>query len=342
MSSQNEILDEGDLLDLDGSLNVKGWSRKPLLKYNRENLGKGWFRTKEWDYYAIINPDYAITFTVTDLGIMGLYSIVWLDFKEKKFIPDEESKFFTKGRTNLPLSSEVGDLEFSGKELDIKIKKKPSTRIIEFDYPSFNSNQGIRGKLELYQDSEIDSMTIATPWKNKPKCFYYNTKVNCMPAEGKVVIGNTIFTFDKANSFGVLDWGRGIWPYSDTWYWGSASGMSGKSSVGFNIGYGFGDTSSATENIFYYNGKGHKLNQVTFHFNPKNYLEPWKFTSNDGRFEMDFEPILDRNSTVNLAIFKSIQHQVFGYFTGEVVLDDGRKIRIENLLGFAEEVKNRW
>ena len=163
-----------------------------------------------------------------------------------------------------------------------------------------------------------------------------------MPAEGKVVVGNKIFTFDKTNSFAVLDWGRGIWPYSDTWYWGSASGLSGKTSVGFNIGYGFGDTSAATENIFYYNGIGHKLNQVTFHFNPKDYLKPWKFTSNDGRFEMDFEPILDRNSVVNLAIFKSIQHQVFGYFTGEVILDDGREIRIENLLGFAEEVKNRW
>jgi hypothetical protein len=342
MSSQNEILEEGNLLNENGSLNFKGWSRKPFLRYNRENLGKGWFRTKEWDYYAIINPDYAITFTVTDLGILGLYSVVWLDFKDKKFYPDEESKFFTKGNTNLPLSSLEGNIEFVGKNLQIKMLKKASNRIIEFDFPTFNNKQGIKGKLEMYQDPEMDSMTIATPWKNKSKCFYYNTKINCMPTEGKVVLGNKVFTFSKSDSFAVLDWGRGIWPYSDTWFWGSASGMSGKTSVGFNIGYGFGDTSAASENIFYYNGKGHKLDQVTFHYNSKNYLEPWKFTSNDGRFEMDFEPIIDRNSVVNLAIFKSIQHQVFGYFTGEVVLDDGREIRVENLLGFAEEVKNRW
>ena len=342
MSHQNEITEEGDLLDKNGSLIQKGWSRKPFLRYNKENLGKGWFRTKEWDYYAIINPDYGITFTITDLGIMGLYSVVWLDFKEGKFYPDEESKIFTKGKTNMPLSSKKGDVEYIGKNLQVKFLKKNSSRIIDFDFPTFNKNEGIKGKLVLYQDPEMDSMTIATPWKNKPKCFYYNTKVNCMPAEGKVVLGNKIFTFKKENSFAVLDWGRGIWPYSDTWYWGSASGMAGKNSVGFNIGYGFGDTSAASENIFYYNGKGHKLNQVTFHFNPRNFLEPWKFLSNDGRFEMDLEPIVDRNSVVNLLIFKSNQHQVFGYFTGEVILDDGRTIKIEKLLGFAEEVQNRW
>lgn len=342
MSNQDEITESGLLLNNKGSLKNTGWSRKPLLKYNRENLGKSWFRTKEWDYYAIINPDYAITFTITDLGIMGLYSIVWLDFKDQKFIPDEESKFFTKGKTNLPLSPLQGDVKYTGENLQMEFLKKDSTRTIEFDFPAFSKNEGIKGKFELFQDPEMESLTIATPWKDKPKCFYYNTKINCMPVEGKVVLGNKIFTFNKENSFAVLDWGRGIWPYSDTWYWGSASGKSGKALVGFNIGYGFGDTSAASENIFYYNSVGHKLDQVTFHFNPKNFLEPWKFTSNDGRFEMEFEPIIDRNSVVNLLIFKSIQHQVFGYFSGEVILDDGRTIRIEKLLGFAEVVKNRW
>ena len=342
MVNQIEITKQDNLLDENGHLKLQGWSRKHLLSYNRENLGKGWFRTKEWDYYAIINPDYAITFTITDLGIMGLYSVVWLDFKEKKFIPDEEAKFFTKGRTDMPLSPLKGNVEYTGKSLEIKFLKNNSTRTINFNYPSFNKNEGIKGKLELFQDPDMDSITIATPWKNKPKCFYYNTKINCMPTKGKVVLGNRIFTFNKENSFAVLDWGRGIWPYSDTWYWGSASGKSGKALVGFNIGYGFGDTSAASENIFYYNNVGHKLDQVTFHYNPENFLESWKFISNDKRFEMDFEPIIDRNSIVNLLIFKSIQHQVFGYFTGEVILDDGRAIKIEKLLGFAEVVKNRW
>jgi len=57
---------------------------------------------------------------------------------------------------------------------------------------------------------------------------------------------------------------------------------------------------------------------------------------------MDFEPIIDRNSKVNLLIFKSIQHQVFGYFTGKVILDDGTEVKVDKLLGFAEKVINWW
>jgi len=342
MNLQNEITKEGNLLDDKGHLIQKGWARRPYLKYNRENLGKGWLRTKEWDYYAILHPEFGLSFTITDLGIMGIYNITWLDFKERTFFPDEETKLFTKGKTNLPLTSEKGDINYKGKNLQISVLKKPNARKIVFDFPTFMEGAGLSGSLEMDQDPTMESMVIHTPWKNKPKCFYYNHKVNCMPTEGKFVLGGKEYVFKKENSFAVLDWGRGIWPYSDTWYWGSASGKQGKDIIGFNIGYGFGDTSAASENIFYLNGKGHKLNQVEFIFNPKDFLKPWKFTSNDGRFELDFEPIVDRNSIVNLFIFKSIQHQVFGHFSGIIILDDGNEYEVKNLLGFAEEVKNRW
>lgn len=139
----------------------------------------------------------------------------------------------------------------------------------------------------------------------------------------------------------MLDWGRGVWPYKNIWYWSSASGMVGDKSFGFNLGYGFGDN-PATENIVFVDGKGHKLDQVKFNFSRKNYLETWSITSNDNRCQLEFTPILDRNDVVNLLLFKSVQHQVFGYFTGYFILDTGEKITIENLLGFTEEVYNRW
>ncbi|MGY5854531.1 MAG: DUF2804 family protein [Candidatus Thorarchaeota archaeon] len=32
--------------------------------------------------------------------------------------------------------------------------------------------------------------------------------------------------------------------------------------------------------------KAHKLNKVTFHMDVNDYMKPWSFTSNDGRFEI--------------------------------------------------------
>ena len=77
----------------------------------------------------------------------------------------------------------------------------------------------------------IGHMVICTPFE-KPAHFYYNQKINCMRAEGTVRIGGEEYRFDPKDSFAVLDWGRGVWTYHNTWYWGSASGLAeGWSSV---------------------------------------------------------------------------------------------------------------
>ena len=163
-----------------------------------------------------------------------------------------------------------------------------------------------------------------------------------MPAEGEIRIGETANPFNPDSSFGGLDWGRGNWTYKNRWYWGSASGLLNGESFGWNIGYGFSDRSPASENMIFHKGKAHKLDEVTFHIDTSDYMKPWKFTSNDGRFEMDFAPILDRYHQFNLLIIKSVAHQVFGYFTGKVILDDDTELKVNRVLGFAEDVFNRW
>ena len=57
---------------------------------------------------------------------------------------------------------------------------------------------------------------------------------------------------------------------------------------------------------------------------------------------MKFEPIIDRAAKFDVGVLRSIQHQVFGRFTGTVGLDDGTSVEVRDLLGFAEEVRNRW
>ena len=98
--------------------------------------------------------------------------------------------------------------------------------------------------------------------------------------------------------------------------------------------------------MLFYNGRAHKLSQVAFEIPMKNgredYLAPWRFTSDDGRFEMDFTPLLDRAACTDFKLLCSDQHQVFGHFTGTAILDDGSPVRVNRLLGFAEKVRNKW
>ena len=208
----------------------------------------------------------------------------------------------------------------------------------------FRDGQALDAQILLTQEPE-ESIVMCTPFE-KPGQFYFNQKINCMRAQGKVTLGDREYVFDPEDSFAVLDWGRGVWTCRGTWYWGSASGMVDGVPFGFNIGYGFGDTSAATENALFYGGKLHKLSQVTFHIPRKNgrehYLAPWTFDSDDRRFRMKFRPILDRAACPSAGVVRSGQHQVFGSFTGTAVLDDGTAVRLKELLGCAEKVDDRW
>ena len=153
-------------------------------------------------------------------------------------------------------------------------------------------------------------------------------------------------TLDLNDSYGVLDWGRGVWTYSNTWYWSSMSGMYNGNIMGFNLGYGFGDTSKASENVFFYKDKAYKLEDVCFNIpndgtKQINYMDKWHFTSSDNSIDMIFEPIIDRFAALDVVVLKSIQHQVFGKFSGYVMID-GKKIEFKDMLGFAEKVRNCW
>ena len=55
-----------------------------------------------------------------------------------------------------------------------------------------------------------------------------------------------------------------------------------------------------------------------------------------------FWPQVNRRGKFNFGIIKSEQNQVFGIFEGDIILDNGIKINIKNLHGFAEKVYNKW
>jgi len=229
-------------------------------------------------------------------------------------------------------------ISFSDKKIEITFEITGNKRIISFKVPELE----MEGQLELTQLPDMDSMNIATSWAENRKQFYYNRKINCMPVSGTVKKGRESYTFNPEKDFAGLDWGRGYWPYKNRWFWSSCSCLIDGESFGFNLGYGFSDRNPASENMLFYKNKAHKLKEIQFHFDESDYVKPWRITSSDKRLELEFEPLFDRASSVNLLLIRSVQHQVFGKFKGTAVLDDGSKLVLDNLTGFAEDVLNYW
>ena len=175
------------------------------------------------------------------------------------------------------------------------------------------------------------------------KRFYWNRKINCLPAEGSLRYGKVHEQLHPDETLGSLDWGRGVWEYSSFWNWASASGfMQDGRAVGLNLGCGFGDTSAATENCLVLEGRIHKYDQVEFKYDPKDYMKTWKFNDSQNRLELSFTPFSERVAHTNLSLIVSEVHQLFGRYSGQAVTDEGETLQIEDLIGFAEDHHAKW
>lgn len=343
---QNEITIKDKLLDDKGRLQHAGYSRFPVLEYNPENVGVyplsflNRLRLKEWDYYGVTTRDFYFSATVSNIGYAGLAFVYFIDFHGKTMSEGTIIVPFGRG-CRLPRDSESGDIEFHHKRANLLFCKTGATRIIKVDWPGFDNGKGISAEIEIRQPPELESIVMATPiGKNR---FYYNRKINCMPAEGQIVFGGKEYDLAPDTALATLDWGRGVWEYSSFWNWASASGfLPDGSTLGLNLGKGFGDLSSATENCFFIGGKMTKLEWVDWDYDPSNFMKPWSFTSKDDRVDLVFEPFFDRAASTKLLVIDSEVHQLFGRYSGTLVTDGGEKIQVQDLIGWAEEHKARW
>ncbi|MEG0264764.1 MAG: DUF2804 domain-containing protein [Erysipelotrichaceae bacterium] len=337
----HEVTKKQRLLNDDGSINEPGFSKSMLQSYNRNDIKAPSFRIKEWDYYLVLCDDFAFAFTISDDGYIGLQSVSILDFNKPWEHTQTILNPFPMGKLKMPNSSNEGNCIYEDKRLQMKFVVNEGKRRIICNFEKFYEGKTFKCDITL-QQPKMDTMVIATPWPDKKTAFYYNQKINCMRASGSAIFDGIEYIFNPETDFGTLDWGRGVWTYDNTWYWGSGNGIVDGKPFGFNIGYGFGDTSAASENMVFYDGIAHKLDDITFHIPKDSYESPWAFTSSDHRFEMNFNPIIDRKAKTSLGVIVTDQHQVFGRISGKVTLDNGKVLDINNLTCFAEWVHNRY
>lgn len=332
----------------DGTIKEPGWARNEVMIYTRENIHAPWFKKKEWDYYLFTNDDFGVAFTISDLGYVGLLSVSFLDFVNKCEHTESEIVVMPRGKS-FGLGTSVSDAngECHTKRLDMCFKSDGKDRRINCEFRQFNKKTGedFKASLKVY-DPDMESMYICTPWKEKNTAFYYNCKRNCLEAEGTVTVGDKTYKLNRNTSLGVLDWGRGVWTYDNTWFWGTGSGRLNGEPFGFNLGYGFTDRTSASENVVFYKKKAHKLSEIEFEIPEKNgeklYTEQWKISSDDGKFNGVFNPIFDRKAKMDFKLIISDQHQVFGRMSGAAILENGEKVSFKDFLCALEVVRNKY
>ncbi len=343
---QTELTQAGPLLQPNGQLAQVGWARQPILDCNLEAAHfyalkpLQHFRIKRWDYYAVFTPKRFFSATIADLGYAGNLFVYTMDFETGELHEEGIVVPFGKGMT-LPRNSTEGNSHFEDARLKLDFSLFSDHRHLSVSWPSFHDGRGIRFEIDLQTLSEYESMNIVIPIGQKR--FYWNRKINCLPASGVVKYGEMTKTLTPTTSLGSLDWGRGVWEYQSYWNWASASGfLPDGRTIGLNMGKGFGDLSKAGENALILNNRIHKLELIKFDYTSSDYMKPWKFTDTENRLNLTFTPFKDRLAETNLGIITSKVHQMFGRYNGFAITDEGERIEIKDLIGFAEEHHAKW
>lgn len=341
------LLTEGDLLDENGKLVQAGYATSLVKKYDRSKIKASKLRIKEWDYYAVTDGKIFLCLTIADIGYISMASVNLVDTPARECTTGVAVGLLPLGKTGFPSSYERGDVTLRVGKRKLSFVNDGIYRRLYCEFPKFKDGKTLVADITL-SDPQKDNMVIATPFKEKDTAFYYNAKLNCLTASGYMELGGARLDFKPESALAVLDWGRGVWTYENTWYWGSLSCYVDGVKFGFNLGYGFGDTSAASENMLFYDGAAHKLDNVKFEIpmvpggKTEDFEEEWKIKDDKGRLDLVFRPDLDRKDGMSLGFLCTKQHQVFGGFYGTAVLDDGKEITLNGQRGFAEKVYNKW
>lgn len=345
MLEQQLLQGPGKLLDEHGELTSRGWATEPILECNLENSHfyalrfLQWSRTKIWDYYAVTTPTHFFSFTISNVGYLGMVFAYVIEFATGRFKEQTLTLPFAAG-VELPRGSREGICRYKKGDISLLFMTSKRKRHLSVSWPGFGGTV-LNAEVDLTEPEGHESMNIVIPIKGKR--FYYNRKINCMPASGWVEFEGRRFELTPDSCLGNLDWGRGVWEYKSFWVWASASGfLSDGRTVGLNMGYGFGDTSAATENCFIIDGKVQKLGQVDFTYDNRNFKAPWRMVSPDGRLELVFTPFFERVAKTDALVLMSEVHQMFGKYNGWMISDAGERIEVRELIGWAEEHNARW
>jgi hypothetical protein len=328
MPAEPEITAPIDLCLPNGRLNPEavGWTRHPL---HRTNL-RGWGRSKRWEYWCVQTADWALGITISHIDYLALHQVHFVDFATGEEIDQAAIVPLARG----PHLDEHSGGVARARTKKVSIDLIPNTRGLRL----VATTDRVAADIHIDRPNGHESMGVVIPWNDKQ--FQYTVKENTLPASGSLRVDGRDLPLPEGQTWAVLDHGRGRWPYSTTWNWGSGSGQVGEHVIGLQFGGKWTEGTGMTENALCIDGQVSKISQeLEWTYNPHAWLEPWTVRGDD--VDVVLTPVFERKARTNVGVIFTEVHQCFGVWEGSVVAE-GREYRVAGVRGFAEEARMRW
>ena len=338
---EHEIVGSIKLANTSGKLlnsDAKGWSRFP---FHEANLRGKWGRNKRWDYWAILAGDLVISGVYANVDYLGMADVWWCDLTTSV---NGGRALALPGGGGLKLPSISGQSPLSVQRKNFQLEMHDDALGNTTITATWVERNGVSASLDAEMTLPVnhESLNVVIPWSDKR--FQFTTKHQARPSQGTLRIGEVTREFGDGNAWGVVDIGRGRWPYRTNWNWGGGAGVTAQGdTIGIQIGGKWTAGTGFTENGILVNGRLHKIgNELNWQYDWAQPLKRWKVRDPGGQLDIELVPTYDKHSKTSLGVLRMETHQVFGQWNGRFVDDDGQVHAIEGFQGFAEESRSRW
>ena len=333
---ESELTARVPLTGPDGRLNPEavGWARRPIVDTAGLLLGphRTWGRTKRWEYWNVITPSHILALTVSDIDYAAVHEVWVFDRPTGAEWGRAATVLPARGVALAPILGK-GSARARAKDLEIDLDPLPhgGTRLrASIPDASFD--------VRVTRPAHHDCLAVVVPWSRNR--FQYTVKDIALSAEGVVTIQGKDHEV-PATSWSVLDHGRGRWPYDVSWNWGAASGESRGHRIGLQLGGTWTVGTGSTENGVIVDGHLYKIHdELTWEYDRAQWRTPWRVTG--GGLDATLVPFHNKRSRNNLVLVSSRTDQCFGHWSGTYTTPHGGTVAFTDLVGWAEDVHNRW
>ncbi len=332
---EREITSAVALTRPDGRLNpdAVGWTRTPLIRTDGIGRGlRGRGRNKRWEYWAVTTPTHIVSVVTSDIDYAAVHGIWLLDRATGEAV-SHDAIGVLGGSSTLP--GTLGEGPVRARTKDVKIA------IDEIDNGTRIRARGARIELDVvaHRPPGHESLGVVVPWSDSR--FQYTVKDVARPATGTIWLDGVAHDVASGQSWATLDHGRGRWPYDVRWNWGAGSGLVDGRAIGIQVGGQWTDGTGSVENALVVDGHLSKISEeLVWEYDRDDWMSTWRVHGET--VDLEFHPFHLKRSVTDLKVFASRTHQCFGHWSGTVLDDTGTDVEVRHIVGWAEDVHNRW
>lgn len=298
-------------------------------------------RLKQWQHFGLVLPEVFVGLAVVNAGFLRtswchvVDRVAGQQFEHKRMSP------FLDVRVAHALWDDRTHVHARGYRADVHNHLVAGEHRLELQVAPARGKPEVQASLRFLHDLEKNRpMVVVLPVG--PNQGMYSHKV-ALPMTGTLRVGDRLHRAEPESSFAILDIHKAHYPRHTWWRWATFAGRDEQGrAVALNLTQNVNaDDTRLNENGIWVDGQLEHLGPARFDFDRGDVLAPWRLSTEDGAVDITFHPEGERSENLRLGVIRSVFHQPYGTFSGEL-RHGGQTVHVERMYGVCEDHDALW